>query len=401
MQKNKPFFTVAVLKMEIFLPDNIKFVLNRLQEYGFECFIVGGCVRDLLLNETPNDYDVTTNALPNEIKDIFEKTVDTGIKHGTVTVIIDGEPIEVTTYRTENGYSDCRRPDSVNFVSNIERDLARRDFTVNAICYNQNIGFKDCFGGMDDIKNKLLRAVGNPEERFTEDALRILRLFRFSSVLGFEIEKETYLSALKCSNLLKKVSMERIATELKKTALGSKTEAILPLIEKDALGFINLKNTFQIDKISKLPKTDNLRFFALLNLCSTDLTQTVCLLKLSNNFKNYCKSMSELEKEEIVCDKVSIKKLLQKYGYDILIDFYYYKNVFYNSDMASIKKLTDDIIENKEPYCINHLAINGNDLKNLGIKDKNIGKSLQRLLKEVITKPELNTKEQLTEIIKK
>ena len=166
--------------MRFTLPQNIKFVLDTFYQNGHKAYIVGGCVRDLLCGITPNDYDVTTSALPNETQTIFEKTIATGIAHGTVTIMINGEPIEATTFRTESVYNDSRHPESVNFVHNVEDDLARRDFTVNAMCYNPTDGLIDLFGGVDDIKNKTLRAVGNAEQRFTEDALLILRLFRFA-----------------------------------------------------------------------------------------------------------------------------------------------------------------------------------------------------------------------------
>ncbi|MEE1185167.1 MAG: hypothetical protein UHX92_03715, partial [Acutalibacteraceae bacterium] len=173
------------------LPEKIEYVINRITDSGFEAFIVGGCVRDMLMGKTPNDFDITTSATPEEIQNIFEKTVPTGIKHGTITVVLEGEPIEVTTFRCDGDYNDCRHPEKVEFVRSIEADLSRRDFTVNAIAYNPTKGIVDLFGGIEDINSKILRAVGNPEKRFCEDALRIMRLFRFSSVLSFEIEEKT------------------------------------------------------------------------------------------------------------------------------------------------------------------------------------------------------------------
>ncbi|MCQ2441247.1 MAG: CCA tRNA nucleotidyltransferase [Clostridia bacterium] len=387
--------------MNIFLPKSAEFILSALKKHGFEGYIVGGCVRDLLLGRTPYDYDITTNALPSEIKSIFKKTIDTGIKHGTVTVVIQNDMVEVTTYRTEKGYSDCRRPDSVNFVSNVKDDLARRDFTVNAICYNPEFGFIDCFGGIDDINNRILRAVGDAEVRFKEDALRILRLFRFSSVLNFSIEKNTYLSALECSSLLENISMERIASELKKLSCGDNVSAISPLIKLGALNFLFLGNTSSVSKIALLPNNDNLRFFAFLNICSTNLKKTLSLLKLSNDFKEYCYNMYELQNVDIKNDRVFIKKLLSLYGYDILKDIFIYKSVIRNENLDAQIKLTQDIIKLNEPYKISSLALDGNDLKNLGIKGKDIGIALKKMLNEVIINPNHNTAEILTEIITK
>ena len=185
------------------IPKKIEYVLKTLNKNGFEAFIVGGCVRDMLLGKTPSDFDITTSALPTDIEHLFEKTVPTGIKHGTVTVIIDNSPIEVTTFRCDGDYNDNRHPEKIEFVSDIKEDLARRDFTVNALAYNEAVGLVDFYNGQDDLRNKILKAVGNPNKRFEEDALRILRLFRFSSVLDFSIEENTLNAALAKGHLLK------------------------------------------------------------------------------------------------------------------------------------------------------------------------------------------------------
>ena len=188
------------------IPENAARVIDRLTQNGYEAYIVGGCVRDSLLGLTVSDFDITTSAKPEKVIELFEKTVPTGIKHGTVTVMIGNEPIEVTTFRTEGVYNDSRHPEDVEFVSDIREDLSRRDFTVNAIAYNEKTGIVDLFGGMSDLENKILRAVGDPEKRFREDALRILRLFRFASQLGFEIEENTLNSALSLKDGLENIS---------------------------------------------------------------------------------------------------------------------------------------------------------------------------------------------------
>jgi len=206
------------------IPQAQEFIINRLAQNGHKAYIVGGCVRDILLGKTPDDYDITTSATPQEIITLFEKTIPTGIKHGTVTVVVDGTAVEVTTFRTENGYTDNRRPDEVNFVSDIKEDLSRRDFTINAMAYNKQEGLIDLFDGRADLENKILRTVGNSEKRFKEDALRILRLFRFASVLGFQIEESTLHSAIENAHLLENVSRERIFTELKKAIKGENFE---------------------------------------------------------------------------------------------------------------------------------------------------------------------------------
>ena len=188
--------------MKISIPQPASQIIKTLSAHGYEAYVVGGCVRDMLMDITPHDYEITTSASPEIILSLFEKTVPTGIKHGTVTVINSGFAAEVTTYRTDGEYSDHRRPERVTFVKSLKEDLARRDFTVNAIAYNENEGIKDFFGGREDIINKILRAVGEPKKRFCEDALRILRLFRFASVLEFTPEEATLKNALKCAPLL-------------------------------------------------------------------------------------------------------------------------------------------------------------------------------------------------------
>ena len=199
-----------------------RIVLEKLNEAGFEVYFVGGCVRDAMMGSTGGDADVTTNALPYQIKEVFDgwRTVDTGIQHGTVTVLADGIPVEVTTYRNDGSYSDSRHPDQVEFLNDIEGDLARRDFTVNAMACDLEGNIIDPFGGAEDLKKKILRAVGEADRRFQEDALRIMRGLRFASVLDFEIEKETANAMMDSRHLLKEISAERIFVELKKLVTG-------------------------------------------------------------------------------------------------------------------------------------------------------------------------------------
>lgn len=198
------------------LPDNVKIALQRLHDSGYSAYVVGGSVRDSLMGLPVHDWDITTSALPSQTKEVFSdcKTVDTGIKHGTVTLIYDDVPLEITTFRTEGEYLDCRRPSSVSFTDALAEDLVRRDFTINAMVYSEESGVIDLYGGIDDINNKIIRAVGNPVERFEEDALRIMRALRFSARLGFTIEENTARAALECRSRLRLVSAERIAAEL-------------------------------------------------------------------------------------------------------------------------------------------------------------------------------------------
>lgn len=204
---------------KIRIPRDAAFIINKLEENGYEAYVVGGCVRDSLLGIEPHDWDICTSALPEQVIEVFNeyKVLLTGLQHGTVTIIIDTEPYEITTYRIDGEYEDNRHPTKVEFVSNLELDLMRREFTINAMAYNDKNGLVDLFGGIEDIKNKVIRCVGNPDERFTEDALRMLRAIRFAVRFDCAIEKETMCSLLAHKSLLKNISVERISSELTKT----------------------------------------------------------------------------------------------------------------------------------------------------------------------------------------
>lgn len=380
------------------LPQKIEYVLNTLISNGHKAYIVGGCVRDLLCGKKPHDYDITTSAMPNETQVLFEKTIATGLKHGTVTVIIDGEPIEVTTFRTESVYKDSRHPESVNFVRDVRDDLARRDFTVNAMCYNHIDGLIDIFGGQDDIANKTLRAVGDAKTRFKEDALRILRLFRFAATLEFEIENSTFNAAIECAHLLQNISAERIFTELQKTAAGNNPDALCPLLDTRAFQNYSLKNT-DLKSISKLENGDNLRAFALFNLTSANLQNTLDSFKCSNRFKDYCLKMHYLSQNIIDSNKISIKKALNFADYDIVSDILLYYRDILNIDISSHQSLLDEIIKTHEPYKISHLDISGKDITPLGFGGKEVGEKLEFLLNEVIKNPDLNTQTKLLNLI--
>lgn len=384
--------------MNFNLPKKIEYVLDILISNGHSAYIVGGCVRDLLCGKEPHDYDITTSATPNETQSLFKKTIATGIKHGTITVIIDGEQIEVTTFRTESTYNDNRHPESVNFVRNVSDDLSRRDFTVNAMCYNNREGLIDLFGGQEDIKNKTLKAVGDAKTRFCEDALRILRLFRFAATLEFTIEKNTFDAAIECAQLLKNISAERIFTELKKAACGNNVSVISPLLDTNALLDFSLENT-DLTVLQKLQNKEDLRVFALLYLTSTNLQNTLNTLKCSNAFKDYCTKLSHLIKNEIKADKTSIKKALCITDYEIVCDYFEYLKSILNLDITSHKSLLKEIINSNEPYKISHLDITGNDIISLGFGGKQVGEKLEFLLNEVIKNPALNTREKLLDLI--
>ena len=200
--------------MKIILPEKVNFIINRLKENGYEAYAVGGCVRDSVLGRIPDDWDITTSATPNETKALFPRTFDTGIEHGTITVLVEKESFEVTTYRVDGEYEDSRHPKEVVFTRSLREDLLRRDFTINAMAYNEEEGLVDIFGGMKDLEQKMIRCVGNAQERFGEDALRILRAVRFAAQLGFEIEPDTMEGIRKLAPTLANISAERIQVEL-------------------------------------------------------------------------------------------------------------------------------------------------------------------------------------------
>lgn len=363
------------------IPQKAQAIIDRLTENGFKAYIVGGCVRDILLNKAPHDFDITTSAKPSDIISLFEKCVPTGIKHGTVTVLIENEPVEVTTFRTEGSYTDNRRPDSVEFVNDLREDLARRDFTVNAIAYNCKEGIVDHFGGKEDLENKVLRAVGNPEKRFMEDALRILRLYRFASTLNFVIEKETARDSIKCSHLLQNVSRERIFEELKKAVIGDNFKAFTPLLECGALEFLNIPKAPDFEKIKSLRDYPLLCLYLFLG--SDGLKE----LKPSNKEKEYFKTLDSLALMPVPKTDADIKEMLNKAETEILKDFFILKNL----DTAHLER----VVASGEPYSVKHLKIDGNELKNMGYKGEKIGEILEALRKAVINNPQKNNKQDL------
>lgn len=206
--------------MKITLPYKVEQIIRTIQGAGFDAYAVGGCIRDSILGRTPSDWDITTSARPEEVKKLFPRTVDTGIRHGTVTVMIQKEGFEVTTYRIDGEYEDSRHPKEVTFTANLTEDLKRRDFTVNAMAYNDKEGLIDVFGGMKDIEEKIIRCVGEAAERFSEDALRVMRAVRFSAQLGYTIDEKTKDAIKELAPTLKNISAERIQTELIKIAVS-------------------------------------------------------------------------------------------------------------------------------------------------------------------------------------
>ncbi len=367
------------------IPQIQEYIIDRLIENGHKAYIVGGCVRDILLGKTPDDYDITTSATPQEVIAIFEKTVPTGIKHGTITVIIDGTATEVTTFRTEGDYLNNRHPDKVNFVTDIKEDLSRRDFTINAMAYNKYDGLIDLFGGKNDLHDKILRTVGDSEVRFTEDALRILRLFRFASVLKFKIEEKTLNSALEKAHLLENVSRERIFAELKKAILGKNFEVFKELIVCGGLEFLG------IDKIPNFEKIKKHRYNPLICLYLTLDSAALEQLKPSNKEREFFVCFDRLSRLSAPKSRADIKEMLNLCESDILKAFFELREW----DLTEI----DNILASNEPYKISHLEINGDDLIKLGYKGAEIGKILEHLRQTVIQNPDKNnTRDLIKEI---
>ncbi len=379
----------AVKIMNLKLDKNTEYIIKNLEDNGFEAYAVGGCVRDMLMDREVNDFDITTSALPEEIKKIFSShtVIETGIKHGTVTILIHRQPYEVTTFRTEASYTDSRHPDSVKFVRDLTEDLARRDFTMNAIAYSTSKGIIDPFNGLTDIKNKTIRAVGNPFVRFQEDALRILRGIRFSSVLGFEIEEETKQGIFSLAPNIKKVSSERIYIELKKLILGKTAQETIkdyyPIISQ----IISINGDYKL--INRLPLDYRMRFSC---LCGDSVTDALNYLKADNETKNLCEIL--VTSTTIPKDIPQLKNYISVLGEENALFVSNYRRCLYNEDREN---LIQKIISSGEPIFLKDLAINGKDLIKIGIKGEEIGKTLKHLLNLVHIDKTLNTKEKLIE----
>ena len=375
------------------LPDYITDCLNTLSEHNINAYLVGGCVRDMLLCTAPDDYDITTDASPRTICEIFPRVIKTGIKHGTVTVMYDRHPIEITQMRTEGEYSDFRRPDFVVPCDDINADLRRRDFTVNAMAMDKDMNIVDLFCGQDDLKSGIIRAVGNPQRRFTEDALRIMRAFRFSAKLGFSIEENTLKSALELSGNLKYVSAERVFTELQKTLMSQNPQNISPLINCGGLSPIFINECSDISKISKLPKSILPRFAMFLLLTNADVL--VCdKLKVPNKLKKF--AVGCIENIECTDTDTDFKRIISKIGRDFATDFFRVYFLYHNKDFNEnrIKSIL------QSPCTIADLAVNGIDLKSLGIEGVNIKKVLSKLLCTVYENTAENDRERLITLAK-
>lgn len=389
--------TIHCFNYDINVPikNELYFILSSLKEKGYEAYLVGGAVRNILLNKDISDYDITTSAKPSEVKEVlhFAKNIDTGIKLGTITSVYNGVHFEITTFRKDNIYIDNRHPNDVSFVSSLELDLIRRDFTINAMCYDGK--FYDMFNGRSDLDQKLIRAINDPNKRFTEDALRILRALRFSASLGFTIEKNTKDAIFNTSALLNNISVERINQELFKMFeydVKSIIDEYFPIFQV-IFPFLSLNNkNYIIDKIDSL--NDYRLKYALL---FTNNIIEYKKYKLSNKLIHIIMIVNEDIKIDI--DRVSIKKILKKYDID---DIIMYVNYHYSKNELIKNQLLELIDEVKDDaYRINHLKISGDDLLKLGLAGKDIFNFLNNICDLVIEGKISNNKEQILDYIVK
>lgn len=436
--------------MTMDMPKNVDTAINLLQSAGFEAYAVGGCVRDSLLGKTPNDWDITTSAKPEDMKSVFAEfhCIDTGIKHGTVTVVIDGEPLEITTFRLDGEYEDNRHPKSVTFTSNLGADLGRRDFTVNAMAYSKKTGTVDLFGGQNDLKNKIIRCVGDPDRRFNEDALRILRALRFASTLDFEIEEKTAQSLLKNRALLGNISEERISKELLKLVCGKGAKRILtdfapvlfeilpelqPMYKNSHDNPHHCYDIYEhtLIAVESIDPEPTLRFAMLLHDCgkpavkkfdengvahfyghqriSAEISaQILARLKVSNKFRDEILFLvSNHDRWELYENTEKMPRYLSKFGLDGVLNLlkvmradvlaqspeYRYRL----DQIADAEETAKNLAAQKPCLSLSELQINGRTLMDIGIpQGRKLGAVLAQLLDEVIDGVTKNTQEALT-----
>ncbi len=449
--------------MKINLPKNAKFIINRLQDSGFECYAVGGCVRDSLRGIEPHDWDFTTSATPEEIERVFADctTVTIGRQYGTIAVILDGAPdgtpdgtpYEVTTYRVDGEYSDSRHPDGVSFSRNLSDDLARRDFSINAMAYNERVGVIDLFGGRSDMGFGVIRCVGDPERRFSEDALRILRALRFASVLGYSIEQKTAEAILRQRASLTQISAERVRDELLKLLCGEKCDFILRRYRSViAVVIPELKGTFDFEQHNKHHNRDVyrhivaavrniepdplLRVTMLFHDIGKPLAQTVDQ-KGVYHYQNHQKIGAAMTREilrrlclpnhfiddvcTLICyhderfkpDTVMLKQYLRQLGAEHMKRLYKIQraDILAQSSYRREEKLKNlgevytellRILESGECYCLRMLAVSGADLLHMGYRSgKEIGEILDMLLDKVICGELENDKEALSAFVRR
>lgn len=411
---------------KLYIPKYPKIIIEELEKNGFEAYIVGGCVRDELMGVSPSDFDITTNAKPDDVKKIFKRTIDTGIKHGTVSVLFYENNIpnlfEVTTFRIEGEYSDGRHPNEVKFVRELIEDLRRRDFTVNAMAYNEEKGLIDEFNGIQDLHDRIIRAVGNPTERFNEDALRLLRAIRFSAKLGFDIEEKTKDAIpILASNLLK-ISKERIQIELVKTITSDNPTYVDKIFELELAKYI--AEDFEKIKIGKFEKhlEKHIAISCLFYNNDTELSRKILrelkfdndtiskVISLLNSKKKYFEIrnlysdyVKNKNYNKTLALEVSVKELIDEIGYSLVYDFLNLVRINEGDKdiIKNIVKMVEKFEREKIPIFIKDLAINGTELLNIGFKGEEIGHILANFKAFIHKKPTFNEKKLLQDMAKK
>ncbi|MBR5336764.1 MAG: CCA tRNA nucleotidyltransferase [Lachnospiraceae bacterium] len=439
--------------MKITLPQNVCKIISDLESRGFEAFAVGGCVRDSILGRTPEDWDITTSARPEDVKAIYRRTIDTGIEHGTVKVMMGDEGYEVTTYRIDGEYSDMRHPDRVEFTVSLEEDLSRRDFTINAMAYNESRGLVDLFGGMEDLRSGVIRCVGESGERFNEDALRMFRAVRFAAQLDFSIDKDTAEAIRELSGNLKNISAERIQTELVKLITSSHPERIRDCYEMGITAAVlpefdvmmktpqnHMHHMYDVGEhtikvMENVLPSKVMRLTALLHDVGKPATGTVDeegythfkghpnvgaemaagilrRLKFDNDSIHKVKTLIKWHDVRPDATEKNIRRLLSKVGEDLfplLLDIKY-GDILGQSDYMREEKLAilsdyrrcfEKIISEKQCFTIKDLAVDGHDLMDAGIPaGVEIGEKLKSLLEIVLEDPARNKKDVLLSYIK-
>lgn len=379
--------------MKLNIPEYVKAVIEDLEKRGFEAYVVGGCVRDAILGDTPSDYDITTSATPDVLLQIFSQdgfsAIPTGIPHGTVTVVKGKEAVEVTTFRIDGEYSDFRHPKNVEFTSSLAKDLMRRDFTVNAMAYSHKKGLVDLSCGVSDIENKTIRAVGNPQKRFTEDPLRILRGIRFCSVLDFHMEEETKKAAKSLSYLLEKISKERISAELIKLIMGKASTEVLCEYSDIIFPVTEIKpdSTHTVlEAFSSAVKLQAELFVRLAVLYSADSSEnvykTLCNLRFDSKTAKLTASLIDNLNYEIH-DYIAAKHLCRKIGLREAVGVAKLR-IARGLGKEDILEYFCKIQKSGECFSLNTLAVNGRDLIEVGIGGEEIGIILEYLLTLVI-----------------
>ena len=405
--------------VRIALPKDVKHIIGVLMENGYEAYAVGGCVRDSILGRVPGDWDITTSALPMQVKELFRRTVDTGIQHGTVTVMLGRNGYEVTTYRIDGKYEDSRHPERVEFTPKLEEDLKRRDFTINAMAYNDEHGIVDIFDGVGDLQRKIIRCVGNAHDRFDEDALRILRAVRFSAQLGFGIEENTARAAKELAVNLKRISSERIHTEFNKMLKSAHPDYFSVA---DAIGIMEIV----LPEYHVMSAQDKAFVGALAKECACQLPERYAAmlfmsggyseegpadtakrvlkrLKLDNDTINTASMLLRFGMLEITDDEPRIRHIIYETGdKNILriLDFRAAYEKCIGNDITDVRRMYDIcnmIFERGDCVSLKNLAITGRELIAMGVPaGRQMGEILNSLLMLVLDNPQLNDREQLS-----